>query len=572
MNEQSFMKALFFGVIAEDAIFPFHELGDSERAELGALLDRVRRFMEEHVDAAAIDRARSIEPRILTSLAELGLFGMGVPKEYGGLGLSATAHARVIQEVARFDASIATLLVAHGAIGARGLVLFGTDEQRRRYLPKLASGESIAAFALTERSSGSDAGGIRTLAGLDEAGRVYHLTGSKPWVTGGDVADLITVFARTSRLDASQKPRIVALLVERGMGVETGSRRDTLGLRGLGVTKLVFDDVRVPVDNVLGEVGKGYKVAMAALSDARLALSASMVGQARAIVEMSVERLAKRRSFGRAIGEFPLQKDKIAKMMADTFAIESMTYLTAGLVDRGVEDTSLETAICRVASAEALWRVVGEAMQVAASSGYVTKYPLERRLRDARAGFVLDATNDILRCFIALAGMQGPGKRLSEVVSAMHEPVKGFGLLREFAVRKVREALRRERLTRAHPLLTREAVMFEETTEALAQAVDRALREHGREIAEVQYTLLRVANIAIDLYALAACVARTTRVIERHGEAGARRQIDLTTMFATAAQARMKAHLERLEHNDDELRKEIAARIYTDKSYPFDVV
>lgn len=571
MDEQSFMKALYFGVIAEDVIFPFPRTADPERKRLHELIEKLHGVVDEHVDPARIDRERHIDDVVIGELRELGLLGAGVPREYGGLGLSFSGFARIVQEVAAADASLATFLAAHGAIGLRGLLLFGTEEQKQRYLPKLARGESIAAFALTERSSGADAGAMRTHAELDEEAGVYHLDGSKPWVSNGDVADVVTVFARTSRVDEGHKPRITALLVERAHGAETGSRRDTLGLRGLAITKVMFKDAKVPRDNVLGEPGKGYKVAMAVLNDARVVLAAMMVGQCRAIVNLTVRRLQKRRSFGRVIGEFPILKDKVARMMADTYAIESMTYLTAGLVDRQVDDYSLESAISRVAGSEALWRVVNDAMQVAAGSGYLKTQPLERHLRDARAQFVLDGTNETLRCFIALAGMQGPGKRLSDVESAMHEPVKGFGLLRDFAVRKVREALKRERVTMAHPLLAREAVMFEEATEQLGRAVDRALREHGKEIAEIQYTQMRIANVAMDLYALAACLARTTQAIEQRGEAGARREIDLTTMFATAAQGRIASNLARLENNDDELRKEIAARTYTDGGYPFDV-
>jgi acyl-CoA dehydrogenase family protein 9 len=297
-----------------------------------------------------------------------------------------------------------------------------------------------------------------------------------------------------------------------------------------------------------------------------------MVGQARAVLNQTVELVGSRRSFGRVIGEFPILKDKITKMMADVYAIESMTYLTTGLADRGVDDYSLESAICRVASSEALWRVVNEAMQAAAGQGYVASSPLGRQMRDARAGFVLDATNEILRCFIALSGLRGPGMRLSEVVGAMYEPVKGFGLLRDFALRKVREALRRERLNRAHPLLGREAVIFEETTEELSRAAHRALRDHGAEIAEMQYTQMRIANVAIDLYALAACLSRTTLAIEQRGEGGASRELDLTVTFASAAHRRMQQSIAGLAHNDDERRKSIASRTYTDRGYPFDIL
>jgi acyl-CoA dehydrogenase family member 9 len=570
MNEQSFMKALFFGVVAEEVIFPYPQLPAAERDTLGDLVRATRRFLDGAVDPDAIDRERTIGQELFDGLSALGLFGLGVPVEYGGRGLSATAQARVIEEVASVDASLALTLVAHGAIGQKGLLLFGTEQQRKALLPALVSGEKIAAFALSERS-GSDAGGIRCHAALDPASGGFRITGEKPWVTNGSRAGLITVIARTSPRDEGHKPRLSAFLVERGPGVTVGARHSTVGLCGADISSLSFD-LSVPADRVLGDLGKGYRLAMAVLNEARLILSAAAVGQARTIVNQTVEVLGGRRSFGRVIGEFPILKDKITKMMADVYAIESMTFLTTGLADHGVEDYSLESSICRVASSEALWRVVNEAMQISAGQGYVGNSPLGRQMRDARAAFVLDGTNETLRCFIALSGLRGPGTRLSEVVGAMNEPVKGFGLLRDFALRKVREAFRRERVTRAHPLLSREAVIFEEVTEELSRAAHRALRDHGTEIAEMQYTQMRIANIAIDLYALAACLSRTTLAIEQRGEGGASREIDLTAMFASAAAGRMQASLSRLEHNDDELRKSIAARTYTDRGYPFDIL
>ena len=572
MVEGSFMKALFFGVIAEDVIFPFPELPEAEREKTRELVDSVKRFLTDEVDSAKIDHEARIPDSVHARMRELGLFGLSVPELHGGLGLSCGARARVIQEIASADASLATMLSAHEDLGAGAIVLFGSEDQKKRYLPKLASGELTAAFALAEEGSGTDSGMMRTYARLSEDGASYLLNGTKRWVTNGDRADVLVVFARTNPPDEGAKPRITALIVERGPGVGGSLPAEKLGIRGASVVDVTFNDVVVPVENALTESGKGFGVAMEVLTNGRPGLSAAMIGQARALVNLSVERVQSRRSFGRKIGEFPIVRDKIAKMMSDAYAIESMTYLTAGLVDQKVEDFSLESAISRVAGSEALWRIVNDALGVAAGSGYVKPFSFERRLRDARATFVIESTNDILRCFIALAGMQGPGKRLGEVVASMREPVKGFGLLREFAVRKVKEALRRERMSRAHPTLSREAVLFEDATEELARAVAHKLREHGREISEMQYTQMRVSNVAIDLYGLAACISRTTRAIERRGEEGARRQIDLTTMFATAAQGRMRRNLEGLEHNDDDLRKLIAARTYTDKGYPFDVI
>ena len=199
-------------------------------------------------------------------------------------------------------------------------------------------------------------------------------------------------------------------------------------------------------------------------------------------------------------------------------------------------------------------------------------YPYERLLRDARINLIFEGTNEILRCFVALSGMAGPGKALADVVKAMREPIKGFGLLSDFAVRKARTVLGRERMTRAHPLLSREAVIFEEFTAELSAQVEAVLRKHGRDIAEMQYTQKRVAEMAMDLYGIAACISRTTRAIERRGEDGARREIDLTSIFTASAQTRLRQNVHDFTRNDDELRKAVASRAYADRAYPFDIL
>jgi acyl-CoA dehydrogenase family protein 9 len=572
MNEQSFMKSLFHGVVAEELIYPYPEMSRDERDNTNMILESVRKFVDAHVDPAKIDSDHTISKEVLDGMKELGLFGMIIPQEHGGIGLSASSYARVMQEVASYDASLAVTLGAHQSIGLKGILLFGTEEQRSKYLPKLASGERVAAFALTEPSAGSDAAAIQTRAEALPDGSGYILNGSKIWITNGGFADVFTVFARTSAPDAGQKPKITAFIVERGMGVKNGPPEHKLGIRGSSTTEVFFEDVRVPAQNILGEVGRGFKVAMEVLNSGRLGLAAGSVGGAKRLIKMAVDRVQERKAFGRPIGEFGLIKDKIATMMADTFAMESMTYLTAGLVDGKVSDYSLESAICKVYASETLWRVVNETLQIAAGIGYMQDYPYERLLRDSRINLIFEGTNEILRCFVALSGMQGPGKELAEVVRAMREPIKGFGLLSDFAVRKARTALRRERMTRAHPVLNREAVVFEEYTAELSKQVDKVLRKHGREIAEMQYTQKRVAEMAIDLYAIASVLSRTTRAIEKRGEEGARREVDLTTIFVAAAERRLEELVRSFDKNDDELRKSVASRAYLDGGYPFDVI
>jgi acyl-CoA dehydrogenase family protein 9 len=570
--EQSFMKALFHGVIAEDLIFPYPEMSAEDRENTSMILDSVRRFFAANVDSAKIDREHEIPKEVMDGMKGLGLFGLQVPTELGGIGLGATAYARVMQEVGGLDPSIGVTIGAHQSIGFKALLLFGTKEQKERYLPKLATGEHTAAFALTEPSAGSDAAAIKTRAELSPDGSHYILNGSKIWITNGGFADIFTVFARTSAIEEGKKPRITAFIVEREMGVKNGPNEHKLGIRGSSTTEIFLDDVRVPKENVLGEPGKGFKVAMEVLNSGRLGLASGCVGSCSGLIKMAIERVQERRAFGRNIGEFGLIKDKITTMLAQTFALESMTYLTAGLIDSGIPDYSLESSICKVMGSETLWFVVNETLQIAAGIGYMQEYPYERILRDARINMIFEGTNEILRCFIALSGMSGPGRALAEVVKAMREPIKGFGLLSDFAIRKARTVLGRERMSRAHPILSREAVIFEEFTNELATHSENMLRKHGREIAEMQYAQRRIAEMAMDLYAIAACISRTTRAIERRGEDGARREIDLTAVVTGMAHKRLRQHVSDFHKNDDELRKAVASRAYADNGYPFDIL
>ncbi|MDB4944337.1 MAG: Acyl-CoA dehydrogenase [Labilithrix sp.] len=570
MTDDSFMKSLFGGVVAEQAIFPYPEPSRPAADELHAVLDGIRRFAARSVDSARLDREEAISPEILAGMKELGLFGLSVPKAYGGAGLDMTGYCRALQEVATVDGSLAMMLSAHGSLAVTALTLFAPDELKSRFMPRLASGEVVGAFALAEVGAGSDAASIQTRA--DRDGDLYVLSGEKAWVTNGDQADLFVVFARTSPRDEGAKPKLTAFLVERSPGVRRGPAEEKLGVRAAATTALVFDKVRVPADQVLGDVGRGFKVATAVLGHARISLAATCIGKAKRLLRMSIDRVNERKAFGRSISEFGLMRDKIAQMSADIFALESLTYLTTGLVDAGTTDVSIESAIGKVFGSETLWRVANEASQIAGALSYMRSQPWERLLRDARIPMIYEGTNEILRCFIALSGMQGPGREIQEVSKAMREPIKGFGLLSDFAIKKARTALGRERMTKAHPMLAREAVLFEEYTAHLAKGVDKVLRRHGDNIAEMQYTQKRVADLAIDLYALAAVITRTSRAIERRGEEGSRREIDLASVFATSAKRRMAENVAAMDENDDELRKSIAQRTCTDGGYPLDIL
>ncbi|MCC6213911.1 MAG: acyl-CoA dehydrogenase family protein [Polyangiaceae bacterium] len=570
MTAPGFVHGLFFGEVADDLVASYPGLAGTERERVLGLLGAVRELAARVIDSERIDSEREIDEPVFEALRGAGLFGLGIPAEAGGGGLSMFAQARVLQEVAAHDASVAVMLAAHVATGARTIVVAGTPEQKARLLPPLARGEVLAAFALTERESGSDPETLRTVAEPHPDGG-YVLRGSKPWVTNGDRAGLVAVVARTNPLEAGLRARLGVFIVERGEGVRSGGRRDTSGVRGAHVCTLELDGVRVPAGALIGAVGDGIGVAREVLRDARILLAAAGVGQCRATVNLLVQRLVDRRSVGRSIGEYSILKDRLVRALADTFAVESLVYLAAGLADRGA-DVTLESLAARVAVSEALQRVVGEALQVGAAGAYVRPHPLERQMRDARAWLLLDGTNEVLRGRLALGGVRGPADRRDRDREVLAEPVKGLSQLRELAIRSVRERFQRPRPVSAHPALAREAAAYEAAVDRLGKAVERLVREHGTELVEKQNTQARLANVAIDLFAMAAVLSRTTAALRARGEAGSRRELDLATIFSGAAERRVNAGLTGLERNDDELRKAIAGRTYEDGGYPFDVV
>uniref|UniRef100_A0AAQ4RCC2 Acyl-CoA dehydrogenase family, member 9 n=1 Tax=Gasterosteus aculeatus aculeatus TaxID=481459 RepID=A0AAQ4RCC2_GASAC len=330
----AYAKDLFLGQVNKAEVFPYPEIGNEEVEEINQLVAPVEKFFSEEVDSAKIDREAKIPEETLNGLKELGLFGIMVPEEYGGLGLSNTVYAR-LAEITSLDGSIAVTLAAHQAIGLKGILIAGNEAQKQKYLPKLASGEHIAAFCLTEPGSGSDAASITTRATLSEDGKHYLINGSKFWISNGDMADVMTVFARTEVVvDGVKKDKISAFIVE----------RDKLGIRGrlaFSACEVSFDNVPVPVENVIGEVGGGFKVAMNILNSGRFSMGSSSAGMIKKLIELTSEYAATRKQFNKSLGEFGMIQEKFALMSINAFVMESMAYLTAGMMDRpGLPDCS----------------------------------------------------------------------------------------------------------------------------------------------------------------------------------------------------------------------------------------
>jgi acyl-CoA dehydrogenase family protein 9 len=564
-----FAKSLFFGLIPEDLAFPYPRLGSSDKADALALfLESIRRFGASQIDSREIDETSHIPYPVLQGLRSLGLFGMSLPEQYGGSGLDHRMFCRVMQEVASIDASVALTLGAHQTVGTRGLLLYGTEEQKRRYLPRLASGEWIAAFALTEPEAGSDAASITTRAEPSADGSHFVLTGRKQWISNGGLARLFTVFAKTSVETAGRRrDRITAFLVERGFGLESGSEEDKLGIRGSSATSLFLDGVKVPRENVLGELGQGFKIAQEVLGFGRLSLAAGCLGCARTAIGLALEHARNRRQFGKPIADFDMIRSKFAQMAIDLYACESMVYLTAGVIDAGIKDFGIEAACCKVFASEMLWQVANEAMQICGGSAYMRAYPYERMLRDARINLIFNGTNEILRLFISLGGMAAPGERLAQLSGAIRRPVSSYGLVADFVLQKLRTTVYGERLSRAHPALRREAAVLEDYVIELEQAVDRALRKHGGRIVEFQHIHSRVADVVIDLYALVACIARTSSVLEREVGGDPNRATLLCRAFAAQAHDRLRRNLRRVGSKDDDTLTEVAEALYEAGGY-----
>src|SRR5712672_2276574 len=418
-----FAKGLFQGHFVSDWVMPYPRSPEAQQGELDQTLTELRKFLNADLDPAEIDRQADIPRSVIDGLGRVGVLGMTAPKEYGGHGFSQMANCKVLEEIGRRCASTSVFVNAHHSIGIRALLLFGTHEQKQRWLPKLSTGEQLGAFALTEKEAGSDAANVQMQARPSEDGSHFILNGEKRYITNAAIADVLTVMARTP-VPGSDKTSITAFLVTPDMpGFEIlEARMPKMGIRGTATGRFAMRDVKVPKENILGPPGKGLKVALTVLDFGRVTFGASCTGAAKTCLRLAVQHANTRRQFGRTLGEFELIKKKIARMAAGAYAMEAMTTVTASLIDRGLEDYMLETAMLKVFSTEALWQLVNDAFKVHGGAAYFTDRPLERMLRDARINQIGEGANEVLTSFIALVGMRGPGQQFQELMESLNRP------------------------------------------------------------------------------------------------------------------------------------------------------
>jgi alkylation response protein AidB-like acyl-CoA dehydrogenase len=569
----SVAKHLFQGNLLASQLLPFPRVSEQEAESLNMVVDSVEKFLSGKGELhRKFDREGAQSDDYIQELRELGLFGLIIPEEYGGIGLSNTGYSRVLQQSSRYDASTSLTIGAHSSIGMKGILLFGSDAQKAKYLPKLATGETIAAFCLTEPGSGSDAASIKTSASKNPDGS-WTLNGEKIWITNGAFAEIFTVFARTE----GEEGRLSAFIVERGFGgVSNGPKEDKLGIRASATTSVIFNNVRVPADNLLGLEGKGFKVAMSILNNGRTGLGGGCVGAMKRAIELATRQATERKQFGRSISEFALVKEKITAMTVACFAAESVVQMVAASIDRGSEDYSVEAAISKVYASEALWMTTNEALQIAAGNGYMKEYPYERVLRDSRINMIFEGTNEILRLYIGLSGMKDAGESLKEIGKSagkiFNDPIKGFGVLSGYAAKRL------SRLSGmgidsvdVHPKLQEQAAVYARYTSLLGGAVESTLRRYGKNIVGTQLITKRIADIAVDLYVGLCMLARVQSMLSEKGADKCTPEIQLVTIFTRAARRRMSQNLRRLDRNEDAETIAVADYILGQGKYPWDI-
>ena len=573
----SFMRSLCMGQIEQDVIFPFPTLKDDQKELLHEITDALDSLLAPRAEEfREWDVAGEMPEEFINELKEFGLFGLIIPEAYGGMALGNMAYSRTLQEVGRYDASVAVTIGAHSSIGMRGLLLFGSEEQKERYLPELASGEMIAAFCLTEAGAGSDAAALKTTAVKKEDHWV--LNGSKLWITNGGMASFYTVFARTEPEDGHGK--MTAFIVTSDMdGVSFGPHEDKMGLRASSTTTVLLDDVRVPAENVLGEVGKGFKVAMQILNSGRTGLGGGSVGGMKRLIELATKQANERKTFGQPIASYGLIKEKVGRMIIDCYTSEAVVTMVGGLIDGGYEEYAVEAAISKVYATECLTRTADEALQIAGGNGFMREYPYERIVRDSRINRIFEGTNEILRLFIALTAMNDVASQLKELSASMkgvlNDPIKGFGVLSDYARKHAQLRTGMGGLAKfqdLHPAIVSSAESFEDETRYLAQATDRILRKHGKNIIGKQFATKRLAEIMIDLFVLACTLSRVQASIDANGVEKAAKEIDILQMFTREARVRIKQNFRRIDNNDDEPLKALADDAFEVERFRWDTI
>ncbi len=552
----SIVGQMFMGRLPSELLFPFPEQDPADHAAGDAILAKVANFLAEHVDADRIDATREIPPAVIDGLRALGLFGIKIPTEYGGLGLSQVNYNRIMQLIASHCASTAVLLSAHQSIGVpQPLKLCGTPEQKARYLPRLAAG-AISAFALTEPDVGSDPSQMATTAVLSEDQSYWLLNGEKLWISNGPIAEMLIVMARTNSPQA-ERPEITAFIVETDWpGFSVEHRCDFMGLKGLQNGLLRFDDVRIPAENIVEGRGRGLSLALRTLNTGRLTLPAACGGALKQALAMATVWAKERQQWGAPIGEHEAVAAKLAGMAADLYAVESLTWLTSALADRAEIDIRLEAAMAKLFCTEALWRGADAALQVRGGRGYETAQslagrgeapmPMERLLRDARINLIIEGTSEIMRLFIAREALD-PHLHIAGA-SATSSQIDYAGAAKFYATWYPKLYWPNFKLDGEVQLpegLRPHLHDLEQDTRRLARDLFHMMLRHRQGLQRRQLVLGRLVDCGAELLAIGAVLARAA------SPSAPAESIALAELFCRQARRRVEALRRAIYQNDD---------------------
>jgi acyl-CoA dehydrogenase family member 9 len=567
------VKNFFWGKVKQDYYFPYPKTDAREQAECDQLLARLGDYLRNEHPAIAIDQEQEIPQWVIKKLFDLGVMGMTIPKDFGGLGMGITSYNKVLELIGAYCGSTAVLVSAHQSIGCKAVMLFGNEEQKRKWLPHLAK-DWVSAFCLSEPNVGCDAGGIETTFVKD--GDYYVITGEKKWATSGAISGLFTVMTRESRPDG--KGKISAIVLHPDMpGVEIYQKnRSKCGIRGTWQARIRFHGVRVHKSHLLGQEGRGLQIALSCLNYGRCTLSAGMVGGARTARDQATKWAATRFQFGKALNDKELVRLRIARMAAYTYAMDALLYMTTGMLDRKDDDIQVETAVCKVFSSEYGWRVVNDAMQIMGGESYMTENHLERIFRDTRIDLIVEGANEVMQCYIfGYGGKQLAEQMLGIKTALLKDDDEGlFAFLGKAIKNSLRPAIMSkaipvglevyfgirkgmDRITKCDPSLQEYADRLSHCSRELTYQFKANSKKWDVKILDRQAIQARMANVVILLHAWAATLAKLDSDVRAHAGNGAndtefQRDKAAAIHFFDLAQREIEANIVELYSNADE--------------------